>query len=62
MFANSQHSSSESNYFTINSLFSVGANLETRALHNLISAGMTTSPPYVKENGVSLKDILGVVR
>ena len=58
---NSRCSSNKFNCFSINSEFLEGLNLETRALHKFISASMTASAPYVRENGVSLVDLLGVV-
>ena len=62
MVVDSRHSSKESNYFTINSSFSARANPETWVLHKLIYTSMTAFPPYVKENGVSPVDLLGVIR
>ena len=38
------------------------SNSATHALHNFISAGMMASAPYVRENGVSPIDLLGVVQ
>ena len=61
MVANSRHSSNESSYFTINSLFLAEANPETRALHRLISTGIIAFVPSVKENRVFPVDLLGVV-
>ena len=58
----SRRSSNKFNYSTINSAFLAGVNLETRALHKFISAGMTASAPYVRENEVFPMDLLGVVR
>ena len=58
----SLHSSNRSSNFTINSLFLVGINPKTRALHKFTLASMTTSTSYVRENGVSPLDLLGVVR
>ena len=62
MVADSWHSSNRSSYFTINSPFLVGTNLVTWALHRFNSADMIASTPYVKENGISPVDLLGVVR
>ena len=62
MVTNSQCSSNKSNCLTINSAFLAGENPETQALHKFISVGMTASVPYVRENKVSLVDLLGVVR
>ena len=62
MVANSRHSSNESSCFTINSSFLVGINPETWALHKCTLVGMTTSVSYVRENGVSPVDLLGVVQ
>ena len=62
MVANSQHSSNESSCFTISSSFLAEENLETRALHRLILAGITASVPYIRENGVSPVDLLGVIQ
>ena len=61
MVANSRHSFNWSRCFTINSSFLAGKNLATQALHKFISASMTASAPYVRENGVSPMDLLGVV-
>ena len=58
----SLYSSSKSKCSTSNLSFWVRANLATRALHKFTSAGITASAPYVRENGVSLVDLLGVVR
>ena len=60
--ANSRCSSNKSSCFNINSEFLVGLNLTTQELHRFISAGITASAPYVREKGVSLVDLLGVVR
>ena len=60
--ADSQCSSSMLNCFIKNSKFSAGLNPETQALHKFTSTSMTASTPYVRENGVSPVDLLGVVR
>ena len=44
------------------SSFWTGLNPSIRALHTFTSTGMTASAPYVRENGVSLVDLRGVVR
>ena len=62
MVPTSWHSSNESSCFTINSSFSANVNPDTRALYRLISTGMTAFALYVKEYGVSLVDLLEVVR
>lgn len=62
MVADSWYSSNESSCFTISSSFLERENLETQALHKFTSVGMTALSPYVSENGVSLVDLLGVVR
>ena len=58
---NSQYSSNKSSCFTMISSFSVRVNPETQALHKFTSASMTTSIPYVRENGFSPVNLLGVV-
>ena len=58
----SQRSSNKFSYFNINSEFLVGLNPTTWELHRFISAGITASAPYVREKGVSLVDLLRVVR
>ena len=40
----------------------MGLNPSIYALHMFTSAGITASAPYVRENGVSLVDLQGVVR
>ena len=60
--ADSRCSFNKSSCLTINSSFLMGVNPETRALHKFISTGMTASVPYVRENGVSPVDLLGVIR
>ena len=62
MVTNSRRSSNKSNCLIINSAFLAGENPKTQALHKFIPVGMTASVPYVRENGVSLVDFLGVVR
>ena len=62
MVAVSRYSSSRSKCSTIIPSFRMGLNPSTRALHRFTSADITTSAPYVKENGVSPVDLLGVVR
>ena len=62
MVAASRYSSSKSRCSTIISSLWTGLNPSIRALHMFTSAGMTTSVPYVKENGVSPVDLWGVVR
>ena len=62
MVTNSRCSSNKSNCLTINSAFLAGENPKTQTLHKFISVGMTASAPYVRENGVSPVDLLGVVR
>ena len=62
MVANSLHSSNWSRCLTINSSFSARTSPVTQALHKFTSAGMIAFAPYVKENGVSPVDLLGVVR
>ena len=57
----SWHSSNRSSCFTINSPFLVGTNPVTQALHRFTSADMIASAPYVRGNGVSPVDLLGVV-
>ena len=60
--ADSRRSSNKFNCFNINSEFLVGLNPATRALHRFIFASITASTPYVREKGVSLVDLLGVIR
>ena len=40
----------------------MGKNPETRAPHKFTSNGMTTSVPYIRENGISPIDLLEVVQ
>ena len=62
MTAASRYSSSKSRCSIIISSFWTGLNPSIRALHTFTSTGMTASAPYVRENGVSLVDLRGVVR
>ena len=61
MVANSRHSSNWSKCFTINSSFQARANPITRALHRFTLVCITASALYVRENGVSPVDLLGIV-
>ena len=58
----SLYSSSKSRCSTIINLLRTRSNLSIRALHMFTSVGITTSAPYVRENGVSPVDLRGVVR
>ena len=62
MVTDSWRSFNKFNCFSINSEFLARLNPKTGALHKFISDGMTASAPYVRENEVSLVDLLGVVR
>ena len=54
MVTNSRCSPNKSNCLTINYAFLAGKNPEIWALHKFISAGMTSSAPYVKKKTESL--------
>ena len=62
MIATSRYSFSKSKHSTIISSFWTRLNPSTCVLHMFTSAGITASTPYVRENGVSLVDLRGVVR
>ena len=62
MVTASRCSSNKFKRSVINPSFRAGVNSSTQALHRFTSAGIIASAPYVKENGVSPVDILGVVR
>ena len=62
MVAASRYSFSRSKRSTIIPSFRAGLNPSTRALHRFTLASIMASAPYVKENGVSPIDLLGVVQ
>ena len=62
MTTSSRYSFSKSRCSTIISSFWTGLNPLIRVLHTFTSASMMAYAPYVKENGVSLVDLRGVVR